>query len=216
MSTRRNVRRPPRRPPPRQRLPRWAWLAMAAAVLMAMLAIGTMWHRHRSSANADSQSTAAVHQTVPGHDHKQTTKPKTADKPKQANNEPQAQYDFYKLLPKFKMNVPPQEKEEPAKSVAKSPKASDATTESTEPMLAKPGTYLVQTGSFRKHEQADRMKASLALLGVESSIRTVVVNGNQTYYRVQIGPLRDLQELANVQTKLRAHGYTLIVMRNPD
>lgn len=186
---------------------------MAAAVLMAMLAISTMWHRHRSSANADSQTAAGVHETAPGHDHKRAAKPKTTDKSKQANNEPQAQYDFYKLLPKFKMNVPPQEKEEPAKPVAKPSKASDAT---TEPVLAEPGTYLVQTGSFRKHEQADRMKASLALLGVESSIRTVVVNGNQTYYRVQIGPLRDLQELANVQTNLRAHGYTLIVMRNPD
>ncbi len=211
MSARRNVRRP-RRPPARQSLPRWAWLVMGAAVLLAMLAIGTMWHRHRTSANADSQTTAAPHQAVPGHEPKRTAKPKDADQPKPQVSEPQ--YDFYKLLPKFKMNVPIQGKEEPAKPAAKPPKAGGVATESTEPLLTKAGAYLVQTGSFRKHEQAERMKASLALLGVESSISRVVVNGEQTYYRVQIGPLRDLQELANVQTKLRAHGYTPIVMRN--
>jgi cell division protein FtsN len=185
---------------------------MGAAALLAMLAIGTMWHRHRTSAHADNQPTAAAHQAMPGHEHKRPVKTKETDQPKPQASE--SQYDFYKLLPKFKMNVPSQAKEEPAKPAAKSPKAGAVATESTEPLLPKTGTYLVQTGSFRKHEQAERMKASLALLGVESVIRTVVVNGDQTYYRVQIGPLRDLQELANVQTKLRAHGYTPIVMRN--
>lgn len=221
MSARRNVRRP-RRPPPRQGLPRWAWLVMGAAALLALLALGSIWYRHRAAANADhavQPSAQPTPSTATGHPDKPAAKPKAADQSKSQSQANEPQYDFYKLLPKFKMNVPTQPKETPAKPQAKARETVPSVPPEPpgrEAPAPKAGSYVVQTGSFRQYEQAERMKASLALLGLESSIHKVVMGEDQIYYRVRIGPLRDAKELAVTQAKLREQGYAGIVMRNPD
>ncbi|MGJ8668279.1 MAG: SPOR domain-containing protein [Oceanococcus sp.] len=48
--------------------------------------------------------------------------------------------------------------------------------------------YVIQAGSFRDRNDAERRKANLALLGVESTIQAVDLQGKGTRYRVQIGP----------------------------
>lgn len=48
--------------------------------------------------------------------------------------------------------------------------------------------YVVQAGSFRARDDAERRKANLALLGFEPSVHEVAVKDKGTRYRVQIGP----------------------------
>ncbi len=48
--------------------------------------------------------------------------------------------------------------------------------------------YVIQAGSFKDRNDAERRKANLALLGVESAVKAVDLQGKGTRYRVQIGP----------------------------
>lgn len=107
-------------------------------------------------------------------------------------------FDFYEILPDFEVVVPG-----PA----------DATDTPDQPAREMaPGTYYLQAGSFRKFEDADRRKASLALLGLSSDIRRVTVN-DRAHFRVQIGPVSDPAELRRMQTRLSGAGIEYLALR---
>ncbi|MGD2112802.1 MAG: SPOR domain-containing protein, partial [Gammaproteobacteria bacterium] len=69
-----------------------------------------------------------------------------------------------------------------------------------------PGTYFLQVGSFRNGEQADRFKAELALLGLETSIQKVTIDNKATWHRVRVGPYSDLEALNRTRRTLRERG----------
>lgn len=48
--------------------------------------------------------------------------------------------------------------------------------------------YVIQAGSFRARSDAERRKATIALLGFESSIKKVDLLDRGTVFRVQVGP----------------------------
>jgi cell division protein FtsN len=98
-------------------------------------------------------------------------------------------YDFYKMLPSFQVVIPGQDKEVKSGSPATTP-------------VDQPGSYILQVGSFPSFADADKMKATLALQGIESSIQQVQVNNGSTWNRVRIGPLKDLKELKSIREKL--------------
>lgn len=72
---------------------------------------------------------------------------------------------------------------------------------------ALPGTvegtrYLLQAGAFKSTEEADAMRARLALLGLDGRVYPVQ-QGETTLYRVRIGPLAQVEEV-NKARKLLA------------
>ena len=77
---------------------------------------------------------------------------------------PKPRFDFYTLLPEMEVVIPEQEIQ--------------GKTEAGIKQVEKPGTYYLQVGSFRSMEQADRFKAELILLGLETSIQTVTINSS--------------------------------------
>lgn len=97
-------------------------------------------------------------------------------------------YDFYKMLPSFQVVIPGQDKEVKSGSPATP--------------VDQPGSYILQVGSFPNFADADKMKATLALQGIESSIQQVQVNNGATWNRVRIGPIKDLKELNSIRAKL--------------
>ena len=78
---------------------------------------------------------------------------------------------------------------------------------------AAPATYYLQAGSFRRPEEADKMKANLAFLGLESSIQTVAINGADTWHRVRIGPFSDLADLNDARRRLMDNEIESIVLK---
>jgi cell division protein FtsN len=103
--------------------------------------------------------------------------------------EPETEFDFYEMLPKFEVVIPEQG-EDPRK-------ATNAPTP-----VQKPGAYVLQAGSFRNHADADRIRALIALQGVESKIQKVTFD-KETWHRVRIGPITNLQKLEETRSKLR-------------
>jgi cell division protein FtsN len=108
-------------------------------------------------------------------------------------------FDFYTILPEMEVPVPEQEiTGKPLEGV---------------PQVEAPGTYLLQSGSFRSRAQADQLKAKLALLGLQSDIQTVTINNTETWHRVRVGPYTDLNELNTARARLKENQLEAILLR---
>ena len=115
---------------------------------------------------------------------------------------PQTRFEFYTLLPEMEVAVPEQE-------LRSKPTVEAQTVEPSEAG----DTYLLQVGSFRLREEAERLKASLALLGLEANLQTVSVNGEETWHRVRVGPYRNVKALNEARQQLRDNQYDAMVLK---
>lgn len=75
-----------------------------------------------------------------------------------------------------------------------------------------PSGYLLQAGAFRGRDEAEGMRARLALLGLEGRVLGTEVNG-QPMYRVRIGPFAQLDDLNNARARLAENGIEASVVR---
>lgn len=71
--------------------------------------------------------------------------------------------------------------------------------------------YRVQTGAFRKKENADRLLAELKRKGFEAFVITADVDG--IIYRVQVGAYSEKSNAVNMQERLQAAGYSTIIIQ---
>ncbi|HTE41766.1 MAG TPA: SPOR domain-containing protein [Steroidobacteraceae bacterium] len=135
--------------------------------------------------------------------HTDTNAQQKEEKPAPASQsaEPQAQLDFYEMLPKFEVTVPEKDK--------------DIQRNTPGTRVEKPGAYILQAGSYRSYPDADRIRAMLALQGVESKVSKVTIDAD-TWHRVRIGPIRDLKSLDETRRKLREAQIDAIVIRVGD
>ena len=60
---------------------------------------------------------------------------------------------------------------------------------------------MLQAGSFKSQDQADKLKGRLAMYGVEANIQRFALE-DETWYRVRIGPIATVEELEAVRAKL--------------
>jgi len=186
-----------------------AVLASAAFLLVGAHA------RHRAAASShtrqgDDPQGGAPHAPAPD-----DTSSNVADPPDTAGSDsPQRsasahagaqtpQYDFYRMLPSFKVPVP-HDDEHP--SHAPPPVA-----EQPEPASGSGSSYILQVGSYRSMAEADQVRARLARAGIAAQVQHIVA-GSRTWNRVRIGPLSDAQ-LAKVREQLRTTNIHAMVIR---
>jgi cell division protein FtsN len=119
-----------------------------------------------------------------------------------------SRYDFFTVLPEMEVVVPEQE-------LAKQQELARQQ-EATNPATAASGSdsYLLQVGSFKSVDEADEMKAQLALTGIEASVQSVKVN-DATWYRVRVGPIQGAGKADEIRTTLQANGIDSLIMKNP-
>ena len=67
---------------------------------------------------------------------------------------------------------------------------------------AKPTLYYLQAGAFQNADDADNLKAQLAMLGVEAVIQTGEVADKGVFHRVRVGPFRALDEVNRTRSLL--------------
>ena len=70
--------------------------------------------------------------------------------------------------------------------------------------------YSVQAGSFRDTTEAERHKAKLALLGIESRIEKAKVD-TLVWYRVKIGPYDNPSSVSTIKDLLQKNGIGVVV-----
>ncbi len=95
------------------------------------------------------------------------------------------------------------------------------TSEATRPQAEQPppiptapaGRYLLQVGSFRVLEDAEALKAQLALLGFNARVRQATVDG-VLVNRVQVGPYANVDDMNTARERLTANQVETTVVRN--
>jgi cell division protein FtsN len=74
------------------------------------------------------------------------------------------------------------------------------------PQVASPAApvprYYLQAGAFQNADDADNIKAQLALLGIEAVIQTGEVAGKGVLHRVRVGPFLAMDEVNRTRTLL--------------
>ncbi len=167
-----------------QAVPGWAWLLAGLAIGLSVALLTSMKDRANRPPPATSGMAQPSAQSKAGNAKPEEKKPA---KPR---------FDFYTILPEMEVIVPDNRN----KSGQAAP-------------IDKPGTYILQVGSFRSFGEADNLKAQLALLGVESKIESVTVNNTDTWHRVRVGPTQDLRELNRIRTRLLNNNFSAILLR---
>ena len=118
-----------------------------------------------------------------------------------ATEDPAKSYAFYDMLPKFEVVVPEKEK--------------DVRPDIKPVPETRRGTYVLQAGSYKNFADADRVRAQLALQGVESKVQKVSVDSD-TWHRIRIGPISKLDELNRLRGILRKADVDVLVIRVGD
>ena len=75
-------------------------------------------------------------------------------------------------------------------------------------------TFRIQVGSFRLFDDADRIKARLALIGVPASIQRVAINdGTNEWFRVHSEVTSTAEELDSIRRNLVDNDIPFVVLR---
>lgn len=126
-----------------------------------------------------------------------------------AAGEKERKFEFYTLLPEAEtLGGPPDAEESAAKPVT----AANAKTEAKKPETPKQ-RIILQTGSFQRTQDAEKLRAQLILLGLPASIQKVDIRPGETWFRVQAGPFTDTASVARAQKTLGDARIQHIVIR---
>lgn len=187
---------------PRTRIP--GWLTFTAGLAIGLFAAFLLYLKQQDGHKIPA---AATNMDAPHIDAKDS-------------GTPPPRFDFYTILPEQEVVIPDQDvkesrqeksKPEPAKQRALN--TAPATAISTPLPAAKKGNYMVQVGAFKKAEEADRLRAALALLGIESTVQVVRIGDNDGFHRVRVGPFDDLDHANRTRIKLKQNSYTSILLQ---
>ncbi|KPC52100.1 SPOR domain-containing protein [Amantichitinum ursilacus] len=121
-----------------------------------------------------------------------------AQTPPKATASAGERFDFYKMLPAMSDKA-----EAKAAAANKAKDTGDATPPTT--VEAPKGAYL-QAGAFQNEQDADNLKAKLALLGIEARIQTVETQDKGIWHRVRVGPFTSVADMDKVRSELQANG----------
>lgn len=182
----------------------WRWLLVAVlivAFVMALNMIGKMVPEliadkpeiEKPQPEDKVKQEVAIKAQTPAESTKKEPEATAAEQPVEPE---EPRYDFYTILPQAEVVVPDYE----------------IKTRVREELVGKTKAtkYIMQAGSFREGAEADRHKAKLALLGIESRVEKAKV-GNVIWHRVKIGPYDNPSSVSTIKELLQKNGIGVIV-----
>jgi hypothetical protein len=119
------------------------------------------------------------------------------------------QFTFWDELPRDR--PPPQRSLPTRPGTTQAAAATDGTPTGTG--RASTVEYLLQAGSFARNEDAERLRGSLLLHGLQASTVTVTLPGGTVRHRVLVGPFTDEHSMRRAQTQLREQDIEPLPLR---
>ncbi len=172
--------------------PGWVWMLFGLSLGLVVAAAVYV---------SDRRGQVAAFPTPPVQASPPQSRIEPAPEAAQTPPHPATRFDFYDVLPKFEVVIPEVEFEARPDRVATS--------------VGEPGSYVLQAGSFGEYSDAERMKANLALLGIESRIQKVTIETDD-FHRVRVGPMSDLDELNGVRRRLWDAEIEVLLIKVPN
>jgi cell division protein FtsN len=175
---------------------------MLFGLALGLVVAGAVYLRGASPSKAPAASADAGAKTKPpvSAERQPARQPNRAANAGAAVQSTEPRFDFYEMLPKYEVVIPEVE-------TAASPAARAKPIE-------EPGSYVLQVASFKAAGDAEKLKANLALLGIESRVQRVTID-DDVFHRVRIGPITDLSALNRIRKQLRDARIEPMVMRLP-
>lgn len=182
----------------KQQKPGWIWFV--AGLLVGVFVSGLVWLKLTPSGPQVPQQASATKR------EKQRPVAAKIEKAKEPET-PKPRFDFYTILPEMEVVVP-DPIDEPANKKVETKEVAAATTTPSDSSVG----YMLQMGSFRKYGDADRLKASLALVGIQAEIQRVNIKGGDVFHRVRSGPYDRVQVNA-LRAKLKQKKISSLVIK---
>lgn len=109
---------------------------------------------------------------------------------------PKPRFDFYKLLKESEVVV------KTSPSASKQERQDQAKEE-----------YILQVGSFKKVEDADRFRAELILMNLNAQVETVTGRNGQIWHRVLVGPYYSSSTVAKARSVLVSNDINPLLLK---
>ncbi|AOY88833.1 sporulation protein [Marinobacter salinus] len=75
--------------------------------------------------------------------------------------------------------------------------------------------YVVQSGSFRSKEDAERQRAQIAFQGLRASVQRIDLDSGSTWYRVNVGPFSSRSQMNSAIDKLVSINIQPLIRKIP-
>lgn len=149
------------------------WVGLGVGLAIGLSVALAVFLHYRATPPAEPRAEA---QAVPKSDV-------ASDEPAVAS--PSNDLEFYDMLQKQQVEVPPDPAVKPG---SRAPKPAG-------------GSAMLQAGAFKQPGEAEKRVAQLATLGITARIAKSAMD-DETWYRVQIGPIETARELESIRGKL--------------
>lgn len=127
-----------------------------------------------------------------------------------SKTETTTKFDFFTVLPEREVIVP--DETPPPKPKSKVVTTDNTASRPADKRFQSDERYILQAGSFRSNEDADRRRAQILLLGLDAKVESVQANGD-LWHRVYVGPFQSHNTLSSARAKLIGEAIDTLVIR---
>lgn len=187
-------------------LPGYVWLLSGLAIGLFVAFIVYLDKQPESDKNFGDAIELELNKLKQQAKKKEAEKSESSSKNNEEKKEPK--FNFYTILPELEVLIPESETRPPEtknKNAGNNKSVNDKTASN------KNKQYLLQVGSFQNLNDAEKLKANLAFLGLEANIQHVTIN-RQAWHRVRTGPYQNKQQLYKNQKLLKQNNISAISM----
>ncbi len=170
-------------------------------VLGLAIAGGVAWTLKKSPGPFMSPETPAGKSTP----EKSVTEKSAAPAPASGVGEARPRFEFYGELTKQDAPLPGQKGG--AEALSPEDRSAPASIKAAQEI------YFLQAGSFSSAEDADKLKARLAMLGMEASMQIATIPDKGVVHRVRLGPYKGAVEMNKARMTLKQNGVEAAPMR---
>jgi cell division protein FtsN len=183
------------------------WVGILVGILAGVgMAAGVAWYLMKSPSPFTKKEQPAVIKPQP--ESAKPASPAATEKSATTAGDGKPRFEFYKVL----TDKPNATSVAPAKPADK-PRAVEKSQPADNKRVAVYEPQILQAGSFSNVNDAEKLKARLALIGVEANIQTANIPDKGVWYRVRVGPYKNPDDLSRTSNFLKQNGVDSTPMR---
>ena len=186
----------------------WAGV-LAGTIIGVGLAAGVAWYLMKSPSPFVKREQPASAKPQP--DTAKPAIPAAADKSPATTSDGKPRFEFYNVLTNKQNGDATARSSRKGRAGRKRQDSNNKIANNKSVPAYEP--QILQAGSFSNVDDAENLKAKLALLGVEANIQTATIPDKGVWYRVRLGPYKTADDIDRASSYLKQNGVDSTPMR---